>query len=278
MKFAPKRRSPELDAPEGDEVSDLTASPADVSAPEEGSSSTDTRIESTRSGTTRLRRFTPALVLVSAFAAGAVTMHIADRNGVLASDVALAKGEVTTIQPTSSLGVISDAQAAAVSFRTRYGTFVGFTAPGLLTASNESTILLASAVDGTCVFTKIVETTLFEIASDPTGETCTEAMLASAQKVLESQDVTKVQESAVALASAVSAVSQAATLWASMSYDAAGRPSLLGLTTLPVPGSAVLSVAADGQTAVVQVATDGQCALVKVTALVDPTPRTTPCE
>lgn len=277
MKFAPKRRSPELDAPTGESVIDITESSVDTTAPKEAHSS-DTTIKTPKSTTARTRRVAPVLVLVAAFVAGAATMHVADRSGAITPSVALATEEVTSIQPVSSLGVISDAQASAVSFRTRYGTFVGFAAPGLLTASNESTILLASAVDGTCVFTKIVETTLFEIASDPTGETCTEAMLISAQQILESQDVTKVQESAVALASAVSAVSQAATLWASMSYDSIGRPSLRGLTTLPVPGSAVMSISADGQTAVVQVVADGQCALVKVTALVDPTPRTTPCE
>lgn len=268
MKLAPKRAD-----------ADTAEATASESTPATEATAPETATTEHPSAPFARPRFQSTLTVLAAFAAGAFSFGlIRDDPAPPPTEPANAALEPVTLVPSkSSTQLVELALSAAVEYHATYKTYTGFTAPEVLTASSDDVILLAAAVDGTCAFSKVVDGVAYQIGSDPSGETCAPATLAAAQEVLDANSTVVAQETAVALAASVKAVSQAATLWASLSYDVNGRPSLYGLSDLQVPGSKVLAVASDGQTATVQVIADGSCVLVVVSAQVNPAPPTSKC-
>lgn len=191
-------------------------------------------------------------------------------------DVA-ASANAPGVLAASSGTAVEAARDAALAYHGEFATFRGFTSPGVQVASSDTVLLLAAVVDGVCSFTKIVDGVVYETGNDPTLETCNPATMESAQAMLDEYRIAASQASTAEHASIVESAANAAVLWASLSFDAYGKPSLYGLQDLQVPGTKVLSVASDGQSANVQVLSNGACLVAVLSARPGVLPQTSGC-
>lgn len=280
MKLAPKKTTTEVLDPVETPASGATE-PASVGSPdpiepadtEDSAGMIPSRIATT---TRKTALFTAAATLFAAALATGYTLG--NRSADPSTASALVASEPQALAPAASAPeLVALALDEAESYRAVNSTFVGFTMPGLVTASSSTVILVAASLDGVCAYSKIVDAVRFEVGTDATGETCMPATLESAQKMLDDLESSAGLSATAALGASITAAAEAAVLYASMSFDATGRPSLYGLTNLQVPGTKVLSVARDGQSARVQVETDGLCSIVKVAATANITPPNEPC-
>lgn len=278
MKFAPKKHTDTAT------TADVAETPTTETVEATTSTTPTETVEDSRpepvSRVATRPRVMRTMLLLAAFTAGAGSTFVATRSTTSAAPPAAAGADLETPSLTPSASapdIVAASLDAALAYRSEYGTFVGFTRPDVRVATATNVVLLASEVNSICAFSKIIDGVVYEVATDPTRETCAQATIDAAQQVLDANTSTAAKETAVALAGSINAVAQAATLWASMSYDASGRPSLLGLRDLQVPGSKVIAVSPNGQTATVQVIADGSCVLVVVSAQVQTAPPTTPC-
>lgn len=271
MKFAPKKHESGVSAP--------VSSPSGTS--KEGSrkdstataDETDSKSDPTRPKSTRRYLFVTASA-VALFGSG-----FAFRGWFQPTSVSrAASSDVAVGLPfTSASDTVSLAASSALEFFEQNGTFRGFSPAGVQVASSDSVLLLATTLGGECAFTKIVDGTVFEVGSDPTLETCSPETLATAQDILDEYRVASDQAATAEHASVVEAAANAAVLWASMSFDAYGRPSLYGLQDLQIPGTKVLAVSKDGQSANVQVLSNGSCLVAVVSATPGTHPATRSC-
>lgn len=282
MKFAPKKTTSETttsgttaEATSG--ITDPTVADATASVPE--TDTTDPVATPSVSGLTGLlsSRSRVLLAAMAILATGTVTgFTVGKSSPSLQGNKALVANEILAPEQ-SAPELVAAALDAAESYHAVNSTFVGFTMPNVSTASSASVFLAASTLDGVCAFSKIVDGVRFEVGTDTTGETCTPATMEAAQKMLDDLASSTNLSAASALGASISAVAEAAVLYASISFDATGRPSLYGLVDLQVPNTKVLGVARDGQTATVQVEADGLCSVVKVSATPTATPPSEPC-
>lgn len=223
----------------------------------------------------------PALIAVAALVAS-FTGGFALSNATSADEPSMTGSQVgeegTAITPAVSAdALVLNALASAAEYHSTRGTYVGFTTPSVMVATSDSAVLLASSVEGMCAYSKIVDGVQYEVGTDPSGGTCTASTMQAAQDVLDDLSASTESSGMVALGASVRAVADAAVLYASLSFDASGRPSLYGLKQLPVPDSKVIAVSRDGQTATVQVIADGSCAYVQVSATATPAPPVSKC-
>jgi hypothetical protein len=218
----------------------------------------------------RTKAYALAAVVLS-FGAG-----VAFRSGTGDFGVA-ASANAPGVLAASSTDAVDAARDAALVYHGEFATFRGFTSPGVQVASSDTVLLLAAVVDGVCSFTKIVDGVVYETGNDPTLETCNPATLESAQAMLDEYRVAAAQAATAEHGSIVEAAANAAVLWASLSFDAYGKPSLYGLQDLQVPGTKVLSVASDGQSANVQVLSNGACLVAVLSARPGVLPQTSGC-
>lgn len=271
MKFAPKKTTTEPDS---------TSSPATDTPPPETSADASTTA-ATESSTTgpAIRRTQVAFAAAAVIAASAVAgFALGNNSSAVQSNDALVANENLALAPAASApDLVATALDSAESYHSVNSTYVGFTMPGVLVAASQSVFLVASSLDGICAFSKIVDSVRFEVGTDSTGETCTPATMETAQEMLDDLSSATELSATSSLGSSISAAAESAVLYASISFDASGRPSLYGLTDLQVPGTKVLSVARDGQSATVQVLADGLCSVVKVTATPSAAPAHEPC-
>lgn len=218
----------------------------------------------------RTKAFAFAAVVLS-FGAGFAFRSASDDFDVVAA--ANAPG----VLALSSGTAVEEARAAALAYHGEFATFRGFTSPGVQVASSDTVLLLAAVVDGVCSFTKIVDGVVYETGNDPTLETCNPATMESAQAMLDEYRVASATAATAEHASIIEAAANAAVLWASLSFDAYGKPSLYGLQDLQVSGTKVLSVASDGQSANVQVLSNGACLVAVLSARPGVLPQTSGC-
>jgi len=189
----------------------------------------------------------------------------------------IASANTPGVLAVSSGSAVEEARDAALVYHGEFATFRGFTSPGVQVASSDTVVLLAVVVDGVCSFTKIVDGVVYDIGNDPTLETCNPSTIESAQAILDEYRVASATAATAEHASIVEAAANAAVLWASLSFDAHGKPSLYGLKDLQVPGTKVLSVAPDGQSANVQVLSNGACLVAVLSARPGMLPQTSGC-
>jgi hypothetical protein len=265
VKLAPKKKPTET-------ASTTRPDPAHAadSVAESPTGETSVAVPPTSSKHRRTKVYVFAAVALS-FAAGAAFRSVPGNLGVISSP------NVPGTSAASSSASVNAARDAALVYHGEFATFRGFTSPGVQVASSDTVLLLAAVVDGVCSFTKIVDGVVYETGNDPTLETCSPATLESAQAILDEYRVTASQAATAEHASIVEAAANAAVLWASLSFDAYGKPSLYGLQDLQVPGTKVLSVASDGQSANVQVLSNGACLVAVLSARPGVMPQTSGC-
>lgn len=218
-----------------------------------------------------------AVAAVASFTAGfAVSTFTTPQHAMVTN--AGAGEESASLEPAITAdALVRNAISTAAEYHSTRGTYIGFTTPSVMVATSASTILFAATIDGVCAFSKVVDGVPYEVGIDATGDTCTGSTMNAAQGVLDDLAASTESSGMVALGASVRAVADAAVLYASLSFDAAGRPSLYGLTNLPVPDSKVVAVSRDGQTATVQVIADGSCAYIEVSATANPAPPVSKC-
>lgn len=276
MKFAPKKlkeaaakaaEEPKLDSPT---ESTAPVEPTDESTDSPAPTETGEKTYSFSPRRLGILAATSCATLAATFAAGYQMRSPSE------STFGAPAGSVSA-QGVSSIETVSSALDAARAYAEVNGTFVGFTHPGTKTASSSTVLLVSSVVEGVCAFSKIIDGTVYEVGLDETLETCNPATLEAAQKMLDEYEVANTTASASEFSSVLVSVADAAVRWAAMSFDAFNRPSLYGLQDLQIPGTKVLSVADDGQSAKVQVLSNGRCAVAVVSAQPGPTPATLPC-
>lgn len=280
MKFAPKKHAAAPDSGAdtastsvSSETLDPTSAPKDPVSDEKSS---DTATEAPKKRLARPSR--SALISVSAVAIAFFSgRYIAPADNATLTAGGPTKEEVSLESTKSLVELVKESLSGAKNYRAANGTYVGFTIDGVKIAASDSVILIAASDASSCYFSKIADEVVYEVGSDPTLETCSDAVIASAQEMLNNVASANAQASAVATSAAVSAAAEAAVLYASMSFDASGRPSLYGLTDVVVPNSKVISIAKDGQRAKVQIFVEGRCVSFNVTATPSGAPKFSEC-
>lgn len=271
MKFAPKKHESGVSTP--------ASAPSGTSKEDAGKDATATAGEMDSKSVPAHPKSTHRYLLMAASAVALFGSGFALRGWYQPVSVSrAASSDVAVGSPTASASdTVSLAASSALEFFEQNGTFRGFSPAGVKVASSDTVLLLAATLGGECAFTKIVDGTVFEVGSDPTLETCSPETIATAQGMLDEYRVAADQAATAEHASVVEAAANAAVLWASMSFDAYGRPSLYGLQDLQIPGTKVLAVSKDGQSANVQVLSNGSCLVAVVSATPGAHPVTRSC-
>ena len=275
MKFAPKKMK-EAAAPAAE---DTTVVPSADGAPEGSTGGPSDPVESTEAPTRTLVLSSRRLGIIAAVSCATLvaTFAAGQRMSSPSGSPFGAPADSMTAPTVSSVELVSSALRSAQVYATKHGTFVGFAYTGTKVASSSTMLLVSSVVDGVCAFSKIVEGTVYEVGLDETLETCNPATIEAAQAMLDEYEAANTTASASEFSAVLISVADAAVRWAAMSFDAFNRPSLYGLQDLQIPGTKVLSVADDGQSAKVQVLSNGKCAVAVVSAQAGSTPATLPC-